>query len=77
MIVTTLALKILGNFFVPQGYISFAIINDWPKFRISAEVVHEVLHAIDTAYEVDDFVLRMLFVQGTDGVFDSFTEDGW
>ena len=52
-----LTLKILCNLLIPESHISLVVVNDGSQLGVSAEVNHEIIHALNALNEVNDFVL--------------------
>lgn len=71
-----ITLEVFCDFLIPQSDVSLAIINDGSQFGISGQVVHENVHTFAALDEIDNLLLVILLVEGTDSVVDGLAENG-
>jgi hypothetical protein len=72
-----LTLEVFGDFFVPERDVGFAVVDDWPKLCIPAQVGHERVHSFKTLYEVNDAVLGGLLIESARSIVDCLSQYGW
>lgn len=68
-------MEILGNFFVPQCYVGFTVVNDGAQLRMFLKIILQAVHALDTVDEVDNTIFIRLLIQSLNDVVNSFAEN--